>query len=82
VYLVFTSLIVPAVATYRHSPRKQLALGYALAIGSYVTGLAVSVVTDLPSSPVIVWVMAVLGLALHLTGRNGAGAVGAKAQGH
>ena len=82
VYLVFTSLIVPAVATYRHSPRKQLALGYALAIGSYVAGLAVSVVTDLPSSPVIVWVMAVLGLALHLTGRNGAGAVGAKAPGH
>ena len=70
VYLVFTSLIVPAVATYRHAPRKQLLLGYALAIGSYVAGLAVSVVTDLPSSPVIVWVMAVLGLLLHLTGRN------------
>jgi zinc/manganese transport system permease protein len=70
VYLVFTSLIVPAVATYRHAPRKQLLLGYALAIGSYVAGLAVSVVTDLPSSPVIVWVMAILGLLLHLTGRD------------
>jgi zinc/manganese transport system permease protein len=73
VYLVFSSLIVPAVATYRHSPRKRLGLAYALAIGSYVAGLAVSVVTDLPSSPVIVWVMAILGLLLHLTGRNGAG---------
>ena len=70
VYLVFTSLIVPAVATYRHAPGKQLLLGYALAIGSYIAGLAVSVVTDLPSSPVIVWVMAVLGLLLHLTGRG------------
>ena len=70
VYLVFSSLIVPAVATYCHAPRRQLALGYALAIGSYVAGLAVSVVTDLPSSPVIVWVMAVLGLVLHLTGRH------------
>jgi len=70
VYLVFTSLIVPAVATYRHAPGKQLLLGYALAIGSYVAGLAVSVVTDLPSSPVIVWVMAILGLLLHLTGRT------------
>jgi zinc/manganese transport system permease protein len=70
VYLVFTSLIVPAVATYRHAPKKQLLLGYALAFGSYVGGLAVSVVTDLPSSPVIVWVMAVLGLLLHLTGRG------------
>jgi zinc/manganese transport system permease protein len=72
VYLVFTSLIVPAVATYRHAPRKQLALGYGLAIGSYIAGLAVSVVTDLPSSPVIVWVMAILGLLLHLTGRGAA----------
>src|SRR6202049_458969 len=30
VYLVFTSLIVPAVATYRYPVRRQLALGYAL----------------------------------------------------
>ncbi len=70
VYLVFTTLIVPAVATYRHAARRQLPLGYALAIGSYFVGLAVSVVTDLPSSAVIVWAMAVLGLLVHLTGNN------------
>ena len=70
VYLVFTTLIVPAVATYRHSAKWQLALGYVLAIGSYAVGLAVSVVTDLPSSAVIVWAMAVLGLLVHLAGRN------------
>jgi zinc/manganese transport system permease protein len=69
VYLVFTTLIVPAVATSRHAPSRQLALGYALAVGSYVVGLAVSVVTDLPSSAVIVWVMAVLGLFVHLAGK-------------
>jgi zinc/manganese transport system permease protein len=80
VYLVFTSLIVPAVATYRHSPRRQLVLGYALAIGSYLAGLGVSLVTDLPSSPVIVWVMGILGLIVHLTGRNGSTA--AKAPAH
>ena len=57
VYLVFTSLIVPAVATYRHAANRQLAFGYALAFGSYLAGLAASVVTDLPSSPVIVWAM-------------------------
>ena len=68
VYLVFTTLIVPAVATYRHAPKRQLMFGYALAIGSYVVGLGVSVVTDLPSSPVIVWAMGVLGLLVHLTG--------------
>jgi len=71
VYLVFTSLIVPAVATYRHSPKRQLLIGYALAVGSYIVGLGVSLVTDLPSSPVIVWVMGILGLLVHLTGRNG-----------
>jgi zinc/manganese transport system permease protein len=66
VYLVFTTLIVPAVATYRNAANRQLSLGYALAIGSYLAGLAVSVVTDLPSSAVIVWTMAVLGLFVHL----------------
>jgi len=71
VYLVFTTLILPAVATYRHAPGRQLRLGYALAIGSYIVGLGVSLLTDLPSSPVIVWAMALLGLLLHLTGKNG-----------
>lgn len=70
VYLVFTTLIVPAVATSRHAPNRQLTLGYALAVGSYVVGLAVSVVTDLPSSAVIVWAMAVLGLFVHLAARR------------
>src|SRR5690349_7190577 len=73
VYLVFTTLIVPAVATYRHEPRRQLLYGYLLALGSYVVGLGVSLVTDLPSSPVIVWAMGVLGLLVHLTGRNATG---------
>jgi zinc/manganese transport system permease protein len=67
VYLVFTTLIVPAVATYRHAANRQLAIGYALAFGSYLAGLAASVVTDLPSSPVIVWAMGILGLIVHLT---------------
>jgi len=66
VYLVFTSLIVPAVATYRIGVSRQLAVGYALGIASYLAGLALSVVTDLPSSAVIVWTMAVLGLFVHL----------------
>jgi len=70
VYLVFTTLIVPAVATWRYAAGRQLATGYALAIGSYVVGLAASVVTDLPSSAVIVWAMAVLGLFVHLAGRR------------
>ena len=45
-------------------------IGYALGIASYVAGLALSVVTDLPSSAVIVWTMAVLGLFVHLAARG------------
>ncbi len=70
VYLVFTSLIVPAVATYRYPVRRQLALGYALSFVSYVIGLALSAAFDLPSSPVIVWAMALIGLLIHFGGRE------------
>jgi zinc/manganese transport system permease protein len=73
VYLVFTTLIVPALAVYRHARDKQLWLGYGLAFASYIVGLGVSLLSDLPSSPVIVWAMAVLGIAVHLTARNGNG---------
>ncbi len=68
VYLVFTSLIVPAVATYRYAASRQLLIGYGLAFTSYIVGLAASVVTDLPSSPVIVWAMALIGLIVHVAG--------------
>jgi zinc/manganese transport system permease protein len=71
VYLVFTTLIVPALAVYRHARGRQLGLGYVLAFGSYLAGLGISLFTDLPSSPVIVWAMAVLGILLHLTARHG-----------
>jgi zinc/manganese transport system permease protein len=74
VYLVFTTLIVPAVATYRHAANRQLALGYGLALASYLAGLVLSVVTDLPSSAVIVWAMAMLAILLHLTARGGTAA--------
>jgi len=72
VYLVFTSLIVPAVATYRYRPKLQLGVGYALAIASYLAGLVLSAVTDLPSSAVIVWAMAAIALIVHLSGGNAA----------
>ncbi|GMV03093.1 MAG: hypothetical protein AMXMBFR52_27480 [Burkholderiales bacterium] len=70
VYLVFTTLIVPAVATYRYAAKRQLTIGYVLAFSSYIAGLAVSVVTDLPSSAVIVWTMALLAIFVHLPSRS------------
>ena len=69
VYLVFTTLIVPVVAACRMAVGRQLAVGYGIAAVSYLAGLALSVTTDLPSSALIVWVMAVLGLLVHLTVR-------------
>ena len=71
VYLVFTTLIVPAIATYRYPAARQLLIGYLLAAVSYAGGLLVSALTDLPSSPVIVWVMAAIGV-LVLLGRPAA----------
>ena len=71
VYLVFTTLIVPAVATYRYARSRQLVVVYAIAALSYAVGLLLSLLTDLPSSSLIVWVMAVLGLFVHLASGRG-----------
>jgi len=60
-YLVFTTLIVPALAT-RRLRRHRLAAAYALSALGYVLGLVVSALTDLPSGPAVVWVMAALAL--------------------
>ena len=60
-YLVFTTLIVPALAT-RRMVRHRLAMGYALGIVGYAVGLVVSTVTDLPSGPAIVCVMTALAI--------------------
>jgi len=70
VYLVFTSLIVPAVATYRYPKRQQLAVGYALGLASYIVGLALSATNDLPSSAVIVWALAMFGLIVHVVRKD------------
>jgi zinc/manganese transport system permease protein len=66
VYLVFTTLIVPAVAVYRFPRQRQLPIGLALTWLSYLVGLAASALSDLPSSPVIVWVMVLFGIVVHL----------------
>lgn len=61
-YLVFTTLIVPALAT-RHVLRWRVAKGCALSASGYALGLMVSTLTDLPSGPAIVWIMTLLALA-------------------
>ena len=63
-YLVFTTLIVPALAT--RGSRRRVAIGYALSALGYVLGLIISTVTDLPSGPAIVWTMTALAMAFGL----------------
>ena len=62
VYLVFASLILPALAVRKLSARPQLMLGYGLGAVGYLAGLVVSAVLDLPSGAVIVWTLAAAGL--------------------
>lgn len=66
VYLVFTSLIVPALATAGMQGTKRLLVAYAIGIGGYVSGLILSAVFDLPSGAMIVWTLAICGLIAQL----------------
>jgi len=58
VYLVFASLIVPALATARATGARALVVAYAIGITGYVSGLLLSAVLDLPSGAMIVWTLA------------------------
>jgi zinc/manganese transport system permease protein len=66
-YLVFTTLIVPALAT--HWMREaRLWVCYALGACGYGLGLAVSAALDLPSGAVIVWTIALLAVPVFALG--------------
>ena len=58
VYLVFTSLIVPALAVRSLRPALRLPVAYAIGALGYLLGLALSAHFDLPSGAVVVLVMA------------------------
>lgn len=61
VYLVFASLIMPALAVrHRTSPVHAMALAYALGAASYALGLMASAMLDWPSGAVVVMAMAVV----------------------
>jgi zinc/manganese transport system permease protein len=64
-YLVFATLIVPPLAT-RRMTRFRLAAAWALGAAGYALGLLVSTSADLPSGPMIVWVL--VGLAIVVEG--------------
>lgn len=62
VYLVFTSLIVPALATAGMRGRSRLVAAYLIGVFGYVSGLVLSAVLDLPSGAMIVWTLAGCGV--------------------
>jgi len=63
-YLVFATLIVPALATHGMA-RRRLAACYALGVLGYAAGLALSLAADLPAGPLVVCALAALGAALY-----------------
>ncbi|MDQ6881874.1 MAG: metal ABC transporter permease [Pseudomonadota bacterium] len=66
VYLVFSSLIIPALATRKLAGRQRLVAGYSIGAAGYALGLALSAVVDLPSGAVIVWTLAACGVLFSL----------------
>lgn len=67
IYLVFASLIVPAMAT-RYYLKRRLTWAYANGLAGYALGLALSTWWDLPAGAVIVWTMALVGLVIYAGG--------------
>jgi zinc/manganese transport system permease protein len=70
VYLVFSSLIIPALATRHLTGKQRLVAGYAVGAAGYAIGLALSAVLDLPSGAVIVWTLAACGVLVALRRRS------------
>ena len=66
VYLVFASLIVPALATVGMRGRNRLLAAYSIGLLGYVSGLALSALLDLPSGAMIVWTLAACGALVRL----------------
>ena len=58
VYLVFASLIMPALAARGMSEKRGLIAAFLLGVVAYAMGLVLSTVFDLPSGALIVWCLA------------------------
>lgn len=63
VYLVFASLIVPALATCRIGRHRNY-YAFAIGVSGYTVGLGVSAWQDIPSGAAIVWAMAIAGIVV------------------
>lgn len=64
VYLVFGTLILPALGVHRVAENRSLVTAYAIAIIGYVLGFAATTIADLPAGPVIVCVLALVAMLI------------------
>jgi len=64
VYLVFASLIIPALATYKSS--QPLIAAWSIGLIGYIAGLALSALMDLPSGAMIAWCLALTAIIYRL----------------
>ncbi|NIP73663.1 MAG: metal ABC transporter permease [Gammaproteobacteria bacterium] len=70
-YLVFATLIIPALAVRRLKGIAGLGAGYGLAAAGYLVGIGASALLDLPAGPAVVWALALL--AVGMAGVRGLG---------
>ncbi|MCU7834703.1 MAG: metal ABC transporter permease [gamma proteobacterium symbiont of Taylorina sp.] len=66
VYLVFASLIIPALGCLHYSGIQSLFIGFVIGTLGYGLGLILSSILDLPSGAVIVWMIATTALATNI----------------
>ena len=71
-YLVFGTLVIPALATYYNKGRRHLK-AYLVGLIGYAVGLAGSAATDLPTGAMIVCALAITGGVVSWQGRRGRG---------
>jgi zinc/manganese transport system permease protein len=72
VYLVFASLIVPALAVRNHAAKRRLPIAYAVGVAGYGIGLILSSLFDLPSGALIVWCLTLLAMLVYAFGPRSA----------
>ena len=70
VYLVFASLIIPALATASMAAPRAMVLSVVIGLLGYACGLVVSALVDLPSGAVIVWSIAISAVAVTIVFRQ------------
>ncbi|QYZ65225.1 MAG: zinc/manganese transporter permease [Gammaproteobacteria bacterium (ex Lamellibrachia satsuma)] len=69
VYLVFATLIIPALAGRFLADQFRLVTGYIIGVSGYGVGLSVSAIFDLPAGPVVVWTLAAVAAVIVVFGR-------------